>query len=112
MKAQHGATNFANVGQFTTAPNAEVDVPVPTGTLKNLDVKTSAVTGGGTIVITAFKNGAATALTCTVAVTATTCSDTSDSVAYSAGDTMSFRVVNNSGTGGQDPILTLSATFG
>jgi hypothetical protein len=90
---------------------AETDVPVPAGTVSDLTVKTSAGIAGGTIVVTVLRNTAVTGITCTVAVSATTCSDATNSQAFSAGDTIAFKVVNSSASMGQDPNVVLSARF-
>ena len=73
---------------------ATVQAPVSTaGTLKSLYVYfPSAPTAGKSWEMVIMKNGVATSLDCTVADTATTCSDTSDTVSLSAGDLISLRV--------------------
>jgi hypothetical protein len=111
VKAQHGQTNYGSIGIILTGTHAETDIPIAAGTVSNLEVKTSVGIAGGTIVVTVLRNGAATGITCTVAVSATTCNDSTDSQAFSAGETIAFEVVNNSASGGQDPTLVLSAKF-
>jgi hypothetical protein len=71
-------------------------VMVSPGTLYNLQVYSSAAVTGGTSkdVLTVYKNGSATALTCTVAASGTTCSDTTHSVATLAGDVIAFKWVS------------------
>jgi hypothetical protein len=66
------------------------------GTLANLRVFSSAAFTGGTNkdVITVYKNGSATALTCTAAAAATTCSDLTHSVVVAAGDAIGFQFVS------------------
>lgn len=74
------------------AQRADVDessLVLPTaGTVKNLYVKLSSAPGAGTSrVFTVWKNDAAgTTLTCTIADTATTCSDVTNSFTVVAGD--------------------------
>ena len=54
----------------------------------------AAVTGGtGKDVLTLYKNGTATTLTCTIAASGTSCSDTSHSVAVIPGDVLTFQYV-------------------
>lgn len=84
------------VGLACSASTTAVSrVMVSPGTLYGLRVFSSAnVTGGtGKDVLTVMKNGSATAITCTVAGSAATCSDLADSVAVAAGDVISFRWV-------------------
>jgi len=67
-------------------------------TLRNLYVATSTTQGAlGSLVITIRKNGAATALTVTIAAgtAAGVFSDTTHSVTFAAGDLISAQVVNN-----------------
>ena len=58
------------------------------GTLKNLYVDLPAAPGAGASrTFTVRKNGVPTALTCTIADPATSCSDTVNTVSFAAGDT-------------------------
>jgi hypothetical protein len=67
--------------------DAQAGTPMPkTGTLGTLFVKLEAAPGGAGFVYTVDKNGAATTVTCTVAAAATTCSDTTHTVAFNQGD--------------------------
>lgn len=65
------------------------------GTLQNLQVFSSAaVVGGASVdVLTVYKNGSATALTCTIAAAGTTCADTTHTVTVAAGDALTFQFV-------------------
>jgi hypothetical protein len=78
-------------GSSTT--EAQVQQPMPVaGTLKNLVIRLDAALSGGTsVVYTVRKNGAATALTCTIttASAALTCSDVTHTAAFVAGDLIS-----------------------
>lgn len=80
------------------------------GTLANLYVVSSAAFTGGTNkdVITVYKNGSATAITCTAAATATTCSDTTHSVAVVPGDIIAFQFVSAT----SDTAANVSAVVG
>ena len=46
-----------------------------------------------TVTYTLMKNGVATALSCTIGVNGTTCSDTADSISMADGDQLSMRTV-------------------
>ena len=80
------------------------------GTLANLYVVSSAAFTGGTgkDVITVYKNGSATAVTCTAAGAATTCSDTTHSVAVVPGDVIAFQFVSAT----SDTAANVSAAVG
>jgi hypothetical protein len=69
------------------------------GTLSNFTFKTSAVTSKAWTV-TVFKNGAATAITCTVASGAQTCSDSTHSVAFAVTDQIQVQVTYSGNGGG------------
>ncbi len=82
-------TSTANTYTFTTA-----------STLTNLSVTLSASAGsqGGTATLTVIlmKNGAATALSCSIASTATTCTSAGP-VSFASGDTMNIETYRSSG---------------
>lgn len=80
------------------------------GTLANLYVVSSAAFTGGTNkdVITVYKNGSATAITCTAAATATTCSDVTHSVNVVPGDIIAFQFVSAT----SDTAANVSAVVG
>ena len=90
-------------GAFTmsaTVPGAiannEISMVSRAATVQNLYYLASAANGSGkTNTITVYKNGGATALTCSVTNT-TICSDTSDSFTVAAGDWLSVQVVTAS----------------
>lgn len=96
---------YGTVG-LTTAQNtsstwSRVSMPAPAAcTLKNLFVSMGAAqASGGTLAITAFVNGADTALTCAVAAGGTTCNDTTHTVSIAQGDLVAVHAANNSSTG-------------
>ena len=91
--AQTEYLNYAACSGATTA-TAQYVVSSP-GTLANLYVSAgTAVTGGSSKdVLTVYKNGSATTLTCTIAASGTSCSDTSHSVATVPGDVITFQFV-------------------
>jgi hypothetical protein len=92
--------NYANTGSnrflipwsnATTATEADANVPLPSGTATKLVVSLTVAPGAGnSATITIRKNGSSTALTCTVHGTATTCTDTADSVTFADGDLLSI----------------------
>lgn len=86
--------NGAACSSATTATARQV-ISAP-GTLANLRVFSSAGATGGTNkdVITVYKNGSSTALTCTIAASGTACSDVTHSVAVAAGDVITFQFVS------------------
>jgi hypothetical protein len=61
------------------------------GTVSNFRVKIDIAPTAKTRTFTVVKNGSVTAVTCTVVVASTTCADTSNSVAFAAGDTISIQ---------------------
>lgn len=104
-------TEFLNGAACSGATTATYSYLVATpGELANLRVISSAVAVGGTNkdVLTVFKNGVATALTCTIAAAGTTCSDTTNGVAVAAGDYIQFQFV----TATSDTAANVSASVG
>ena len=65
------------------------------GTLSQLRIRLSAAAGGGTTSYTfnVRRNGVNTGVTCTATGAATSCSDTTNSIAFSAGDRISIQAV-------------------
>lgn len=80
------------------------------GEVANLRIYSSANVVGGTNkdVLTLYKNGVATSLTCTIAAAAATCSDTTNGVSVTAGDVLTFQFV----TATSDTAANLSAAVG
>ncbi len=79
----------------TTEATAQQNVPVA-GTMSNLRVRLDGAPGfpgsGKSYAITVRKNGADTLLACAILNAATTCSDDSDTITFSADDLISVRV--------------------
>lgn len=100
--------NGAACSGATTA-TASTTVSQP-GVIGNLRVTTSvAATGGsGKDVATVYKNGSATTITCTIAASATSCSDTTHFVTVAAGDRIQVQFVSASG----DAAANISAGLG
>jgi hypothetical protein len=64
------------------------------GTLKNFGASISIATGNTTsVVLTVYQNFATTPITCTITNPATTCSDTTHSITFAAGDTICVQAV-------------------
>jgi hypothetical protein len=104
-------TEYLNGAACSGATTATFSYTVATsGELANLRVTSSAAVVGGTgkDVLTVYKNGTATSLTCTIAASGTTCSDTADGVATVAGDYIQFQFVSAT----SDTAANVSATVG
>lgn len=111
-----GATDFIDATQATSfvglggdanpAPSAAAggDAVVPVaGTLYDLNVVAVPNATSKTVVITVEKNDAATTLACTItavapAGTARTCSDSTHSIAFAAGNKLAVLVSNGTGS--------------
>jgi hypothetical protein len=75
-------------------------ITVPAGTASTLVFSLSAAPGASnTATITLRKNGADTALTCTISDPATSCSDTANSVTFTDGDLLTVRYNKTGGLG-------------
>jgi len=87
-----GSSGFLMPWGTTVSPTeANVNVPLPSGTASKLVVSlTAAPSPGGSVTIRIRKNGSNTALTCTVSDTTTTCTDLVNSVTFSDGDLLSI----------------------
>jgi hypothetical protein len=85
--------NLAAYGNTTSALGAHDELMAPrAGTLTNLLVLMDNVASAGTgMKFTVYKNGVATALTCTIAAGGTTASDNTHTVAVAAGDLIGVR---------------------
>jgi hypothetical protein len=93
---------FVGLGLFpyvrTSASVAGVKLAAG-GTLSNF----TATLGGppasavGPVVFTVFDNESATSVTCSVAAGSSTCTDSSDSIAFAAGDYFALEIKNQSG---------------
>jgi hypothetical protein len=87
-----GPNNF--MGMFmdvTVIPEASIQMNVPAaGTVENFYVRAQGSIGAGSITFTVRKNGTDTVVTCTIASNQSSCSDTTNSVAFAAGDLISI----------------------
>jgi hypothetical protein len=54
--------------------------------------------GGSGVTLTVMKNGTATAIACTIASGASSCTDSADSVAFTTSDVLAVRIQNGTGT--------------
>lgn len=88
-------TDFLNGAACSGATTATYRYTVTTpGEIANLRVFSSASESAAAgDVLTVFKNGSATTLTCTILQNTTTCSDSTHSSAVVAGDVLTFQVV-------------------
>lgn len=90
------------LGPFSAAPDAtlgHVEFPVKTaGTLSDFQVKVQlAASASGSVIFTVYKNGTPTSATCTITgLTATTCSDSTHTVAFNPGDTLAVAITKTS----------------
>jgi hypothetical protein len=79
----------------TTSSDTEsfVDVPVTAGVASKMVFRSETLTAGQTATLTLRKNGADTALTCTItsSSTAATCTDFTHTVTFADGDLLSIR---------------------
>lgn len=100
--AQASTTVYAAPGSGDGSSSVELQVPVPrAGVLRNLYVKCQTAPGvGHTDIVTVRKAGADTALTTTVAGTASTGNDVVHSVSVAAGDLISVKVVQGASSVG------------
>jgi len=89
----------------STTSIEEAETPVPDGTFKQLVCVVEAAPGSGKHwVLTFFKNGGASSLSCTISDTSRSCSDTTNTVAVSTGDRvtiLSFPFLSPAATGGR-----------
>jgi hypothetical protein len=103
------AGNYANMGTnrflipwdpSDVGVEANASFPMPSGTAGRLVVSLTVAPGaGGSATVTIRKNGASTGLTCTVADLATTCSNTTDAVAFASGDLLSILYTESGAAG-------------
>jgi hypothetical protein len=104
-------TEYLNGAACSGATTATFSYTVATdGELANLHVNSSAAVVGGTgkDVLTVYKNGAATSITCTIAASGTSCADTADGVATKVGDYIQFQFVSAT----SDTAANISASLG
>ena len=89
--------NVANSNACTGTAAMEFPVPAPCIAKDLYVVATAAGAVAGSGVVTLYKNGSATTLTCTLG-TGTTCNDTTHLPTFVAGDTYSLRVLTGQAT--------------
>lgn len=94
-----GTTGYAyvqgNCLANSTETNREAVMPTP-GTISKLSIFLDVAPGGSdTISVTLMKNGSTTALTTTLSASSTTGTDSSDTVTYAQGDTLSYKIVSS-----------------
>jgi hypothetical protein len=82
-------------GNFVSAPETTILVPMPAGTARNLRMRLNGAPAGVANYMFTLRNATGvgnTAVTCTIAGADTECSDVFNSATFAAGDTMSIRV--------------------
>ena len=91
-------TGFIGItgSQNVAASGAAIEGPVPAGTVRDFRAQL-ATDPPSALALTLLDNGAATAVTCAIATTSTSCSDTTHSVTVAAGDRLSVKVTHASG---------------
>lgn len=106
------AARYAVPGHNTAQTN-EVQISSPiAGTIRDLYVKCRTAPVGDTVVVTVRKTAAATAVTATIAIAATTASDTTHTVSVAAGDALSVSVTGGASfsSGCLDCIVSFNVT--
>jgi hypothetical protein len=91
-------TVFYALGANASTVEANTFAPMPVAVnIKNLGVQTSVAPGAGqNYAITLRRNGADTAITCTISGAGNSaCSDTSHTVAYNATDTLDVKIISS-----------------
>jgi Collagen triple helix repeat (20 copies) len=87
-------------GASTTESQFQQNVPAA-GTVNNFYVRADGAAGGTSIVYTVRKNGADTAVTCTMTSVQSACSDSTHSVTFAAGDLISIGTAKSGATSQQ-----------
>jgi Collagen triple helix repeat (20 copies) len=92
---------FVGLGQFPYVRTTEAVAAAKLaagGTLSNFTASLGSSTGAaGPVVFTVFKNGTATAVTCSIPAPGSSCSDSSDTITFAAGDTFAVEIKNQTG---------------
>ncbi len=85
-------------GAQSVSPTAgEAGSPLAAGgVVTGLDGRAGSAVGGSGVTITLFKNGSATAATCTITSGGTSCTDSTHSVTFSTGDLIAVQIQNAS----------------
>ena len=88
---------------YTDSTESMVEQVIPIGgTLSNFYASWEAAPGGTkNVTLTVRKNGADTSVKCTITGAATSCSDTTNSVTFSAGDRISIGATSTDAPGGK-----------
>jgi hypothetical protein len=93
----NSATRFLAPFYYAAASATEANDQIPTvaGVFSDFKVSLSGDPGGGATqyAFTVRKNGVDTAIACTIAGTATVCSDAANTVTFAAGDLLSVRCI-------------------
>ncbi len=95
----NGSTTYIPMGyQADSTVSTEIRVPMPlAGTISNFYVSISAAPGtGNSYTFNVLNNGVATGITCTIAGSATSGNDTSNTELYAAGENISVEVIPSS----------------
>lgn len=104
-----GTTYLRPSYRDSASDSTEVKIQVPAdGVLRNLYAQARVAPSGGSLVYTVRKNGADTALTCTMAAAATQANDATHEVTVAAGDVISIKCVSTASTGATHPFATVS----
>lgn len=84
-----------STGDYSTT-ESDISQVIPTsGTIKNLYARMAATLSSGSYVVTLYKNGSPTALTCTLDSANQANSDTSNTVTVAEGDLVSWEIARN-----------------
>jgi hypothetical protein len=109
-------TEYLNGGSGTAHGVCSADTTAYThfpiaspGILYNFQVFSTAVAVGGASVdvATVYKNGSSTAITCTIAAAAKSCSDTTHSITVNAGDYLTFQFVTATSDTAANIVMTV-----
>ena len=81
---------------FATAPEAASPLTV-VGTLSGFSAHAGSAVGTGGVTLTVFADGSATTVTCTIPSGSLSCTDSTHTASFSAGDTIEVRIQNPTG---------------
>jgi hypothetical protein len=90
-----GTAGSQNV--FPSAAEAASPVPI-SATLSDFRAHAGSAVGGSGVTLTVMKNGTATSITCTIPSGSSSCTDSSDTVAFTTADVIAVRIQNGTGT--------------
>jgi hypothetical protein len=94
------ATDWVGMfGANCVTTEAQSQLPMPAaGTVQELHATLSAAPGSGnSVTFTIRKNGASTAVACSISGTATSCSDPNNATGFSTGDLLSVQITDTAG---------------